>query len=105
MSYNEIISKNIKEEFDAFKKDQISKLPITIFENAGKIHFYNEIFTFVSSNTLDDIFNRKQLKMLADCKTNLISIMYDEYCSKENLGITNWDSIQEIFESYLKCIK
>ena len=102
MSYVEIISINVKEEFEEFKKTQLSKLPITIFENAGKIHFYKEIFTFVNNNTLDDIFSENELKVLVECKTNLISLMYDEYCSKENLSITNWESIQEIFESYLK---
>lgn len=47
MSHDEIITNNVKEEFDAFKKEQISKMPITIFENAGKIHFYKEIFTYI----------------------------------------------------------
>ena len=102
MSYNEIITKNAKKEFDKFKKEQISRLSITVFENAGKIHFYNEIFTYIQNNTLDDIFSENELKVLAECKTNLISLMYDEYCSKENLSITNWEAIQEIFESYLK---
>ena len=102
MSYNEIITKNAKKEFDKFKKEQISRLSITVFENAGKIHFYNEIFTYIQNNTLDDIFGKNELKVLAECKTNLISLMYDEYCSKENLSITNWEAIQEIFESYLK---
>ena len=102
MSFDERIYKNVKKEFEEFKKTQLSKLPITIFENAGKIHFYKEIFTFVNNNTLDDIFSENELKVLVECKTNLISLMYDEYCSKENLSITNWESIQEIFESYLK---
>lgn len=102
MSYDEIISKNVKKEFEEFKKEQISKLPITVFENAGKIHFYNEIFTYINNNTLEDIFSKNELKVLAECQTSLISLMYDEYCSKENLSITNWEAIQAIFESYLK---
>lgn len=101
-SFDEIISKNVKKEFEKFKQEQISRLPITVFENAGKIHFYNEIFTYIQNNTLGDIFNANELKALAECKTKLISLMYDEYCSKENLSITNWEAIQEIFESYLK---
>ena len=79
MSYDEIISKNVKKEFEEFKKEQISKLSITVFENAGKIHFYNEIFTYIQNNTLDDIFRKNELKALAECKTKLISLMYDEY--------------------------
>ena len=102
MSYDEIISKNVKKEFEEFKKEQISRLPITVFENAGKNHFYNEIFNYIHNNTLKDIFNKKELKALAECKAKLISLMYDEYCSKENLSITNWEAIQEIFDSYLK---
>lgn len=102
MSYDEIISKNAKKEFEEFKKEQISRLSITVFENAGKIHFYNEIFTYIQNNKLDDIFSENELKTLAECKTKLISLMYDEYCSKENLNISNWEAIQEIFESYLE---
>lgn len=102
MSYDEIISKNVKKEFEEFKKEQISKLPITVFENAGKIHFYKEIFTYVSNNTLDDIFSKSELKTLAECKTKLICILYEEYLSKEHLCISNWEAIQEIFESYLR---
>lgn len=102
MSYDEIISKNVKKEFEEFKKEQISRLPITVFENAGKIHFYNEIFTYVHNNALEDIFCKEELETLAECKTSLISLMYDEYCSKENLSIANWEAIEKIFESYLK---
>lgn len=102
MYYDEIITQNVKQEFENFKSEQISRLPITVFENAGKIHFYKEIFTYVSNNTLEDIFNKADLKCLAQCKEKLISILYEEYISKEHLSITNWETIQEIFESYLK---
>lgn len=102
MYYDEIIRKNVKIEFEAFKKEQIIKSPITLFENAGKIHFYTEIFTYIINNVLDDIFDKNELKALAECKNKLISLMYDEYCSKENLSITNWEAIQEIFVSFLK---
>lgn len=101
-SYDEIISKNVKAEFEEFKKEQIARLSITVFENAGKIHFYNEIFTYIQNNTLDDIFSKNELKALTECKTRLISILYEEYLSKEHLCISNWEAIQEIFNSYLK---
>lgn len=102
MSHDEIITNNVKEEFDAFKKEQISKMPITIFENAGKIHFYKEIFTYISNNNLQDIFSNNDLKRLVNCKNKLIWLLYEEYLSKERLSITNWETIQEIFESFLE---
>ena len=101
MAYEEIIAKSVKSEYEAFKKDQTSKLPIAVFENAGKIHFYREIFNYVSNNNLPDIFSDDELKRLSGCKRNLIGLLYEEYLSKEQLSITNWETIQKIFESFL----
>lgn len=101
MSYSETITAYSKKEFEAFKKEQISKLPITVFENASRIHFYNEIFIYIQNNKLDDIFSKKELKVFAECKTKLISLLYEEYCSQEYLSIANWETIEEIFKSYL----
>ena len=102
MGYEEIIAKSVKAEFEAFKKSQITKSAITVFENAGKIHFYKEIFTYISNNNLQDIFSNNELMRLANCKNKLIRLLYEEYLSKEHLSITNWEAIQEIFESFLE---
>lgn len=100
MSYEEIINDNIKAEFDAFKSGQLLKPQISIFENAGKIHFYKEIFGYISGNTLSDIFNQKELKKLSECR-KLIGLLYEEYLSKEHLNIANWSAIHKLFNSFL----
>ena len=100
MYYDEIVINNVKKEFALFKKEQISKLSISVFENAGKIHFYKEIFSYISGNTLSDIFNQNELKKLSECR-KLIGLLYEEYLSKEHLNIANWSAIHKIFDSFL----
>ena len=52
MSYEDILTKNIKKEYTAFRKEQLSKSTETVFENAGKIHFYKNLYCYAVNSNL-----------------------------------------------------
>lgn len=78
MSYEDILTKNIKKEYTAFRKEQLSKSTETVFENAGKIHFYKNLYCYAVNSNLKTEFGLKDLKVLAS-HTNILSLLYDEY--------------------------
>lgn len=100
MTYDSILTESVKMEFETFKKEQVSNPSEVIFNNAGIIHFYNEIYTYITENNLNPILGWRKIKKLVS-HNEIIRLLYDEYLSKEYLSITNWDAIQEIIESFL----
>ena len=102
MSYTEILEKNVKKEFNDFKGAQLSLYPEQIFDNACKIHFYKEIYNYITGNDLSKDYNWRDIKKLALC-SQIIALLYDEYLSKEHLSVDNWECIREILDSFLEC--
>lgn len=100
MSYQDILDENIEREFNEFKAEQLALGTETMFENVGKIHFYKEVYTYLSEINLNSDLGWRNVKKLA-ANNNLIGLLYDEYLSKENLCIGTWQFIQEIIESFL----
>lgn len=100
--YSEKIQNNVDLEYTAFKNEKLQESKDDIFEDSGIIHFYKEVHNFFSGNDLTDAFDLPELIILSDCKDKLISILYEEYLSKEQLSIATWDNIREIIDSYLK---
>lgn len=101
MSYEDILTKNIKKEYTAFRKEQLSKSTETVFENAGKIHFYKNLYCYAVNSNLKTEFGLKDLKVLAS-HTNILSLLYDEYLSNEFLSIGGWEYIRQIFNAFLE---
>lgn len=102
MSYQDILVKNVEFEFNEFKNNQITLGPQKMFENIGKIHFYKEVYTYITEINLNIDLGWRNVKKLAD-NSNLIALLYDEYLSKEHLSVDNWECIREILDSFLEC--
>ena len=102
MSYAEIVTQNIITEFNEFKEQQLKLSSQEVFENSNRIHFYKEIHLFITENDLEYIFKNDELKILAECGTSLIDSLHEEYLSVENASISNWDEIEDIFDSLIK---
>lgn len=100
MSYADILEENVKKEFADFKSTQLSLKPELLFDNACKIRFYKEIYNYITENELSKDYDWQNIKRLASCN-QIISLLYDEYLSKEHLSIDSWESIQELIESFL----
>lgn len=102
MSYTNILEEKVKNEFADFKTTQLSLTPKQIFDNACKIHFYKEIYNYITENDLSKDYNLRDIKKLALC-SQIIALLYDEYLSKEHLSVDNWECIREILDSFLEC--
>ena len=101
MSYEDILKKKKKKEYTAFRKEQLSKSTETVFENAGKIHFYKNLYCYAVNSSLKTEFGLRDLKVLAS-HTNILSLLYDEYLSNEFLSIGGWAYIRQIFNAFLE---
>lgn len=101
MSYEDILTENIKKEYTAFRKEQLSQNTETVFENAGKIHFYKNLYCYAVNSNLETEFGLRDLKVLAS-HTNILSLLYDEYLSNEFLSIGGWEYIRQIFNAFLE---
>lgn len=102
MKYENKIERNVKKEFDKFKSQMLKQSPKAIFESAGKIFFYEEIYTYISENDLSENFSAEKLKVLYDCGENIISLLYDEYLSREYSTVSSWDGIYDLIERFLE---
>ena len=102
MSNAEIITKNVENEFNRFKEKELSLSQKEIFNDSNLIHFYKEIHLYITENDLEEIYNKDELEILAECGTSLIIFLYSEYLSVENASISNWNAIHEIFDLLIK---
>ena len=101
MSYEDILTENIKKEYTVFRKEQLSQNTETVFENAGKIHFYKNLYCYAVNSNLKTEFALRDLKVFAS-HTNILSLLYDEYLSNEFLSISSWEYIRKIFNAFLE---
>ena len=101
MSYEDILTENIKKEYTVFRKEQLSKNTETVFENAGKIHLYKNLYSYAVNSNLKTEFSLRDLKVLTS-HTNILSLLYDEYLSNEFLSIGGWEYIRQIFNAFLE---
>lgn len=102
MSYAETITKNVENEFDKFKENELSLSKSEIFNDSNLIHFYKEIHLYITENDLEEIYKKDELKILAEYGTSLIILLYSEYLSVENASISNWNAIKDIFDLLIK---
>ncbi|MFQ8953233.1 MAG: hypothetical protein ACLR56_09640 [Oscillospiraceae bacterium] len=100
MSYEDILTENIKKEYTVFRKEQLSQNTETVFENAGKIHFYKNLYCYAVNSNLKTEFGLRDLKVLASHTYSLVVI--DEYLSNEFLSIGGWEYIRQIFNAFLE---
>ena len=62
MSYEDILTENIKKEYTVFRKEQLSQNTETVFENAGKIHFYKNLYCYAVNSNLKTEFALRDLR-------------------------------------------
>ena len=102
--FEELLQHNVETEYSSFKTEMLNASSDEVFEHAGKIHFYIEIYNYILNNSLIDIFSKLELVRLVNYKKHLITCLFDEYLKYEHLAINTWDAVKEIFDSLLSHI-
>jgi len=102
--FEDMLQHNVETEYSSFKTEMLNASSDEVFENAGKIHFYNEIQNYILNNSPNDLFSKLELVRLLRHKEHLIACLYNEYLKYEHLAINTWDAVKEIFDSLLSHI-
>lgn len=76
MSYEDILTENIKKEYTAFRKNQLSQNTETVFENAGKIHFYKNLYCYAVNSNLKTAISKIPADFTFEIGRDLISFYY-----------------------------
>lgn len=80
--------RRIKKEYENFREEVLLLSKEEIMNNAYKINFYHEVWSFIEDT------ERKVIDKMS------LADLYDFYLSKEYTRIGNYDEIEELFEEY-----
>ena len=103
--YADKIQNCTEEKYKKFKAEQIENTPEKVFENAGRIYFYRELYIFLTYGDLRDDFDVGKLKILSDYGDELLDLLYEKYNKLENLSVSSGTGIRDLFNSFFETIE
>lgn len=102
----DVLILNVISEFEEFRTTEISKPAAHVFEDSGKIYFYENICDYFKysefdyddniSEILTDLFLRKEELNL---KSNIIESLWNCYLSNDYLPVSTYEDIEDLIES------
>ena len=85
----ERLIRKLNDEYEAFRKEELSKSKEEIFDEASKVYFYFELYNyFLEYELLDEDIT----KLLSEMDYPL-AFLWDEYLGMEGYTIGNWEEI------------
>jgi hypothetical protein len=105
----DVLISNIISEFEEFRTNEISKPAAQIFEDAGKIYFYENICDYFKFFEFDEYSHISKViaelflgKEILELKSNIIEFLWDCYLSNDFFSVSTFADIEEILE-YAAC--
>lgn len=96
------IKTSVEDEYLAFKEEMLKKSSLEVFESYYEIHFYKELYNYITSN--DDLDNpivtNKYFKCLKKDKGHILDKLYQYYLKSEYARIHTWDDIEDFIKEY-----
>ena len=87
----ERLIRRLSDEYEEFRKDELSKSKEEIFDDASRINFYFEVYNyFLECRELDE-----EVTKLLSSKDEPMSFLWDEYLSMDGASIGTWDDMDE----------
>ena len=87
----ERLIRKLSDEYEEFKKEELSKSKDEIFDDASRINFYFEVYNyFLECGELDE-----EVTKLLSSKDEPMSFLWDEYLSMDGASIGTWDDMDE----------
>ena len=87
----ERLIRRLSDEYEEFRKDELSKSKEEIFDDASKINFYFEVYNyFLECGELDE-----EVTKLLSSKDEPMAFLWDEYLSMDGTSIGTWDDMDE----------
>jgi hypothetical protein len=102
----DVLISNVISEFEEFRRNEINKPAGQIFEDAGKIYFYENIcdyfkyFEFNENNSINNVLKKLfSAEERLDLKSNIIAFLWDCYLSNDCLSVSTFTDIEELIAS------
>ena len=87
----ERLIRRLSDEYEEFKKEELSKSKDEIFDDASRINFYFEVYNyFLECGELDE-----EVTKFLSSKDEPMSFLWDEYLSMDGASIGTWDDMDE----------
>lgn len=100
-NYSKAVRDCVNKEFQAFKKEEISKSVENIFDDCYMIHFYKEMQNYLCYSVEDvDGLEKIHYQALYTERGNIISSLYDYYIKYESASINTWGEIHDMIRAY-----
>lgn len=97
LSYNENLIKKVKDELDEFKEDMLAKSPAEIYNEAGKIRFYEYMSDYIQYEEIDE----DQSKVLFKSSKHVLAALWDKMLDLENFNIGNVEDADFLISEYV----
>ena len=85
----ERLIRKLNDEYEAFRKEELSKSKEEIFDEASKVYFYFELYNYFLEY---DLLDEDITKLLSDMEYPL-EFLWDEYLMMDGCTIGNWEDI------------
>lgn len=91
----ERLIRRLSDEYEEFRKEELSKSKEEIFDDASRINFYFEVYNyFLECGELDE-----EVTKLLSHKDEPMAFLWDEYLSMDGASIGTWDDMDEFLTS------
>lgn len=93
---NEVIA-SVNEEFEAFKKQYLTKSPEEVFNRSFEINVKTELHEVISE---EDYLSDKEYRALYEEKGNILQGLYDDFIGSEHASVNSYGETAEFIEDY-----
>ena len=96
------IKQNTELAFSQFKAYHLSRTKEEIFEKAGEIRFYTEVYEFLTGGDLDQYFEETEQIKIDAIEVRFLDLLYYEYLDDEYAKVDTWGDIHEFINSFFE---
>lgn len=100
IDYQKEVQESVKQEFDEFRADMLTRTKEEIFNNNYGIRFYTELHAFLTSEYIGDHLDDKNMEGLYQDKGAILSELYSYYLHEEYSSINNWGDTADLVRDY-----
>lgn len=97
LSSNENLIKKVKTELEEFKDDMLAKPLAEIYEEAGIIHFYEYMGSYIENIELDE----EQSEILCKSNKHILSALWNKMLELDDFNIANEDDADYLVDALI----
>lgn len=93
----ENISNKVQKEIGEFKENILRKSPVEIYNEAGRVHFFEYMSDYLQYTELDD----EQCKILYEGNNNILEALWDKMIELDDFNIGNEDDADFLIDALI----